>query len=478
MSLYKPLQTSECPSAPLLTLPLHSITPAQTDDTFLQRSKKVLVAGTGFLCDAYDLFVINLVLVILKTLYHESATSASIVSTAALWGAVVGQLVFGFLADRIGRRIGFIITLSFIIFGAFASMLSFNITSNGFNIFIMLAIWRTILGFGIGGEYPLSATISSESSSSDQKRGSAVASVFSMQGVGIILSPLVVISLLHICGESHLDIVWRVAVGLGGVPGLIMIYFRIRMKETKHFTSNKRKTIPKRDIFLYIVRNHWKTLIGTAGGWFIFDIVFYANGLFNATIVKVLNFGGAGQTEFEALLTTTEIAIYLALLGLPGYFVGIWLIDVIGRKTLQLLGFFLLGATYIIMGATLDHIVKIKGVFIVLYGLTFFFSNAGPNTTTFVLPSESFPTSVRATCHGVSAAAGKIGAVIGGYAIGPFFEAYGLAKTLYVCGGISFAGLILTFFFVTETMGKPICEDEIEFGQLDESTKTPGGQEV
>ncbi|KAN0029152.1 hypothetical protein ACTFIV_011027 [Dictyostelium citrinum] len=437
----------------LLTIHNNNIKPNFKKNILIQL-KQTIVAGTGFLCDAYDLFVINLVLVILQKLYKESSGDSSMVSTGALWGAVGGQIVFGFLADRIGRKIGFIITLSFIIVGAFASALSFD--KAALNIFGMLTLWRTILGFGIGGEYPLSATISSESSSSDRKRGSQVASVFSMQGLGIILSPVVVVILLKICGPNHIDLVWRLALGFGGIPGLVMIYFRIKMKETKSF-SNKAK-IQKKQMFLSIMK-YWKTLAGTAGGWFIFDITFYANGLFNGTIVSLIGFDDATNT-YDEIWNTTLVSLYLALIGLPGYFVGIALIDRLGRKKLQMLGFALLGITYMVMGISYDHIVKIKALFIVLYGLTFFFGNAGPNTTTFVLPSESFPTKIRATCHGLSAAAGKIGAVIGGATIKPLFTNYGLGKTLIVCGAIAFVGLILTFFVVQETMGKPVVEDE------------------
>eukprot|EP01132_Coremiostelium_polycephalum_P010755 gene10755-13163_t len=459
--------SSSSPTTPnpfLSTTPKNSIDDDNEQARIVERGKKILVAGTGFLCDAYDLFVINLVIVILKQLYAQSSTSSSIVSTAALWGSVAGQLVFGFLADRIGRRIGFIITLSFIIIGAFGSTLSFDI-SVSFNIYIMLAIWRCILGFGIGGEYPLSATISSETSESTKKRGSQVASVFSMQGVGIILSPVIVAILLKICGPNHIDVVWRLALAIGGIPGLIMIYFRIRMKETTQYAT--RAKVQKRDMFL-IIKKYWKTLIGTAGAWLIIDITFYANGLFNATMVSIIGFAET-TNSYDIVMNATITSIYLALLGLPGYFAGIFLIDRLGRKTLQMIGFLLLGITYIVLGLAFSHIVKIKWLFIIVYGLTFFFSNAGPNTTTFVIPSESFPTKVRATCHGISAAAGKIGAVIGGAAITPFKDAYGLDKTLMVCGGVAFVGFIFTLLLVKETMGKELEEDDDDL-ELEETT--------
>ena len=50
-----------------------------------------------------------------------------------------------------------------------------------------------------------------------------------------------------------------------------------------------------------------------------------------------------------------------------------------------------------------------------MYALTFFFDDFGPNTTTFIIPSEIFPTQSRATCHGISAAFGKAGAALGGF---------------------------------------------------------------
>jgi len=110
------------------------------------------------------------------------------------------------------------------------------------------------------------------------------------------------------------------------------------------------------------------------------------------------------------------------------------------------------------MGGTFVQIRDINWLFIILYGLTFFFSNAGPNTTTFILPSEAFPTEIRASCHGMSAAAGKLGAVLGATAMGPILTNVGIAAVLYICGAISLLGAILTFFCVQETMGKSLDE--------------------
>jgi len=88
----------------------------------------------------------------------------------------------------------------------------------------------------------------------------------------------------------------------------------------------------------------------------------------------------------------------------------------------------------------------------------FFFANAGPNTTTFVLPSESFPTEVRATCHGISAASGKLGAVIGATAMAPILSHYGLEVVFYICGMVSMLGAFITFIGIKETRGHSLDE--------------------
>merc|ERR1719171_1300683 len=96
---------------------------------------------------------------------------------------------------------------------------------------------------------------------------------------------------------------------------------------------------------------------------------------------------------------------------------------------------------------------------VVLFGGTFLFSNFGPNTTTFVIPVEVYPTLVRATCHGISAAAGKVGAVIGAAAFSPMDHAYGIETVLFACGVICITGALFTFFFTTEN---PASLDELE----------------
>ncbi|RYG51053.1 MFS transporter, partial [archaeon] len=191
---------------------------------------QTVVAGVGFLSDAYDLFVINMVTRVLAQVYPQSPGAAAAISTAALCGSVAGQLVCGALADTLGRRRVFILTLVLIVIGSLGSATCVH--SESISVYTQLAIWRALLGFGVGGEYPLSATVTSEGNTTAQ-RGKAVASVFSMQGVGNILASLVMVVLLST--SVSLDATWRIACGIGALPGLLTFRWRLAMEESEHF---------------------------------------------------------------------------------------------------------------------------------------------------------------------------------------------------------------------------------------------------
>jgi PHS family inorganic phosphate transporter-like MFS transporter len=99
---------------------------------------------------------------------------------------------------------------------------------------------------------------------------------------------------------------------------------------------------------------------------------------------------------------------------------------------------------------------------LLLYGLTFFFSNFGPNSTTFILPSETFPPHIRTTLNGFSAAMGKAGATLGSSVFKPLKIAVGIPWTMLCCAFISLLGFILTYFFVEDRRGKDIDADDTE----------------
>ena len=86
-----------------------------------------------------------------------------------------------------------------------------------------------------------------------------------------------------------------------------------------------------------------------------------------------------------------------------------------------------------------------SGLNLFIFGLTFFFTNFGPNTTTFIIPSEIYPHAVRATCHGLSAASGKAGAITGSAGFPPSIAALGLDGVMYICAAIAASGFGVTW---------------------------------
>src|SRR5580700_8651142 len=160
--------------------------------------KIMFVSGMGFFTDAYDLFVIGIVVVLLKPEWHLSTGQVSWLNSATLLASAFGAVLFGRIADILGRKRIYGYEVLILAIGALASAFAPNYT--------FLLICRVILGIGIGGDYPVSATIMSEYSGK-KSRGRMVGLVFAMQGAGLLVGPLLASALLA-SGLGD-DVVWR-----------------------------------------------------------------------------------------------------------------------------------------------------------------------------------------------------------------------------------------------------------------------------
>ena len=146
----------------------------------------------------------------------------------------------------------------------------------------------------------------------------------------------------------------------------------------------------------------------------------------------------------------------------PGYWVTVALIEVLGRKKIQIIGFIGLGVTLLVLGVAYNQ-VKTASItaFIVIFTLMQFFQNFGPNATTFVIPGEVFPTRYRSTAHGISAASGKLGAIISSAGLFQLKDIGGknaqVPTLLIIFSGFMVIGLIFTFL-LPETKGKSLEE--------------------
>ena len=130
----------------------------------------------------------------------------------------------------------------------------------------------------------------------------------------------------------------------------------------------------------------------------------------NTIILNAIGYG-KGQTIYHTLRNTAVGSLVLACAGsLPGYWLSVFTVDTLGRKSIQIVGFFILTGLFCVIGFA--YKILSSGALLALYILAQVFFNFGPNTTTFLIPGECFPTRYRSTGHGISAASGKIGAIV------------------------------------------------------------------
>jgi MFS transporter, PHS family, inorganic phosphate transporter len=416
--------------------------------------RAAVVSGMGFFTDAYDLFVIGIASSLIQLDWNLSTGQLALLNATMLGAAFLGALVFGRIADLLGRKRVYWMVAAIM---AFASLGSAFAPS-----FWVLIAFRFLLGFGVGGDYPVSAVMMSEYANS-RDRGRLVGLVFSTQALGLIVGPLIALGLLG-AGTST-DLTWRLLLGLGAVPAAAVIYLRTRIPESPRyqaqvlgqaaqahaqmremtggelgFTPADLPSAPERKMGLRAFlgnRGLLVTLIGTAGCWFLLDYAYYGNTISTPQIITLIS---------PTASTMTKIAIQLAIFvvaAIPGYVLGIARIDRIGHKRLQLAGF-------VMMALCFGFIAIVPGMttmvlpFLLVYGLSYFFTEFGPNMTTFVLPSELYPVSVRATGHGISAGVGKFGAFIGVFLFPVLQTSLGLRGTLFLTACVAVAGAALT----------------------------------
>mmetsp|Transcript_60989 Transcript_60989/g.132253 ORF Transcript_60989/g.132253 Transcript_60989/m.132253 type:complete len:458 (-) Transcript_60989:86-1459(-) len=439
-------------------------------DSTLSDDKATLrfaASSLGFLADSYDLFAIDLVVMNLELIYGESiigVASKSLMVSMMIAGIIVGQLSFGFIADLCGRRWTFVATAVLTVLGALASASVY--AEDPALLPGRLAFCRFFLGLGVGGEYPLSATVTAEAARSSESRGRSMSMVVGMQGWGMLLPCLVaLIALSTRLPQEHL---WRVLLGLGAVPSAAALCLRLQLHESAVFESSQheRQTSEGAEGTFEILSRYKGTLCGTASAWLLANLSLYGLGSFKSTIfrevVHIENESPVWQLRHAATFSAC-----LSLFAIFGFILAFLLINRAGRFQMQLGGFIALGATFSFI-AGLRSLTPVSNtlIYLLLLGMMFVFQNCGPNTTTFIIPAEAFPTRVRATCHGISAASGKIGAVLGTAAFSPAEASFGLGSVFAACSVFAMAGAAVTWLLTPR--------HPLEFDKLDDDKVSEG----
>ncbi|WP_312261928.1 MFS transporter [Candidatus Igneacidithiobacillus taiwanensis] len=398
-------------------------------------------------------------MVLIKDEWHLRPDTVGLIGSISLIAAFVGAYLFGILADKLGRKKIYGLEALLMTIGALLSAVAPNVA--------VLLVARVILGLGIGGDYRMSAVLMSEYANA-KSRGRMVSLVFSAQAIGLVTGPVVALTLLA-AGMNH-DLAWRLMLGLGALPALAVIYIRRTLPESPRWlarvkgdgeaaarelasfslgTATARK--PESKIVKQPLSKYFLTLIGTAGSWFVFDYAYYGNTISTPMIMHRL------APHADVIQSTALSLIVFAVAAVPGYFLAAFTIDRIGHKTLQILGFFMMGLMFLLIGA-FPMLSESIGVFLVIYGLSYFFAEYGPNTTTFVIAGEVFPVNLRTTGHGLSAGTAKVGAFLGAFIFPILLHNFGLHGTLMITFFFALAGLLLTVFFIPEPSGKTLEE--------------------
>ncbi|TID30395.1 hypothetical protein CANINC_001029 [Pichia inconspicua] len=437
--------------------------------------RAIMVAGVGFLTDSYDIFAINIAVAMMAQVYwkgHIPSSTETLLKVSTSVGTVIGQVGFGWLADVVGRKAIYGVELMVMIAATILQCTAGHSAAISFPA--VLTFYRIIMGIGIGGDYPLSSIITSEFATT-KWRGATMAAVFANQGWGQLMGGIVAIILVRgykndldvpdsaACDAACVkacDQMWRVLVGFGAVPGMLALYFRLTIPEsprytfdvtneiekaaadTGAFTSGKKGNASEGDVeFLKQTETRdetlahdppkaswadfwahfgqWrygKVLLGTAGSWFTLDVAFYGMNLNTATILKIIGYAGSKNVYKSFYNQAAGNLILICAGSIPGFWLSVLTLDTLGRKFVQFWGFAILTMLFCVIGFAYHKLTE--GGLLALYILAQLFMNFGPNTTTFIVPGEAFPTRYRSTAHGLSAASGKIGAIVAQTCIG------------------------------------------------------------
>ena len=429
------------------------------DQSKLTRSMWLLwILSAGLIAlDGFDFFIIGIALPFLEKDFNLSAPQIGAVAVAAIVGSLFGSLILGPLTDKIGRqKMLFIDVLIFIIASAGTAF-----AWNGFS----LIFFRFLVGIGIGADYPITVAYITENVPT-RWRGKMVIGAFTFQAVGALLGALtgiIVIECFHQFFPADslflIEYSWRLMLAIGLLFALIIGFLRLQflLESPLYFIARGEyqeaqlaatelleqeiKITPETDpqppvnqlnyTALFTPQYLPNTLLASLP-WFLQDIATYGIGIFTPTIIATLAF----QTEDDFLLQQIHSAQGSAIVDLfliVGFLFAVFLVDKIGRFRLQTIGFVGMAIGLFMLAISNYGDLTNNNLWLIFLGFFCFnlFMNAGPNATTFLLSGEVFPSAIRASGAGLSAAVAKSGAIIGVFLLPVLQEELGLSTLLF-----------------------------------------------
>src|SRR5580765_1718227 len=419
------------------------MSPLTFSQTTVAQRRTLLAAALGWMLDAFDTMLYALVLAhIMSDLGMNKATSGFL-ATLTLLASGIGGVMFGFLADRIGRKRALMLSILTYSLCSFASGLSTSI--------LMLAIFRFILGLGMGGEWNTGATLVAETWPTEL-RAKAISIVQSSWAIGFALAALVAGIVLHFAN-------WRMVFFVGVLPAIVTLWIQNSVPESEMWKEHQRLAKDSTRLISQQTANEQASFIG------IFQppymrytlALLFANffgmfawwGLFTwlpPYLSLPVSQGGRGF----GVMGMTTLMVVLNLCGMfPGYASFGWVADHIGRRKAFL--YYSLAAALLIpiyAAARSQTVLLIVGTLVAFFG-TGIFSGSG------IMGSEIFPTAVRARALGFTYNGARTLSSVAPLVIGRVGQTKGLSWAFYLCA----AGYVLAALMTTqlpETKGKTL----------------------
>jgi MFS family permease len=413
-----------------------STAPATFATTTPGQRRTLVAAGLGWMLDAFDVMLYSLVLVHVMRDLGMTQRQAGLLNTLTLVASGIGGILFGFVADRIGRKRALMLSILTYSVCSFASGFSTTV--------LMLAVFRFILGLGMGGEWNTGATLVAETWPTSL-RAKAIAIVQSSWAIGFALAALVVWAVL-------LRFQWRAVFFVGVLPALVILWIQKGVPESAMWEERRSGVrpadAPPDTSFGELFRGEYapRTLallalnfFGMFGWWGLFT---WVPAYFTLDPAR----GGLGFSEARK----TVLLVVLNLTGmLPGYASFGWVADWIGRRRSFII--YTLAAALLVPLYAMAHnfwLLLVLGTPIAFFG-TGFFSGSG------IIGSELFPTSVRARALGFTYNGARTMSAMAPFAIGWVAEKHGLPGGFVVCAA-SFLLASLVATQLPETKGKQL----------------------
>jgi len=405
--------------------------------------RTLLAAAMGWALDAFDAMLYSLVLALLMRDLGMSKTLAGSLGTLTLLASGIGGVLFGFLADRIGRKQALMASILTYSVCSFASGLATSIA--------MLAVARFVLGLGMGGEWNTGATLVAESWPTEF-RAKAISIVQSSWALGFAAAALVAGPVARYYG-------WRAVFFVGILPAVVTLWIQRSVPESEMWqerrsaTSGQDTAAASRDVTSYVstrfsaifkppyARHTFALLLFNFFGMFAWWGLFTWLPPYLSLPVEQ---GGRGF----GVMGMTTLMVVLNVCGMfPGYASFGWVADHLGRRKAFLV-YTLIAAVLIPLyaAARSQAVLLVLGTLVAFFG-TGIFSGSG------IMGSEIFPTAVRARALGFTYNGARTLSSVAPLVIGHVGQTKGLSWAFYLCA----AGYLLAALMTTqlpETRGK------------------------